>query len=103
MRRIFFLAITLALLATGALALSLPHAKPDPLPAQPGMSTPRAPRCAVPLQEGCMRMQSSCRMACPPMYSTSPSAPAFTPTNRAQCTQQCLTQYQRCMVQYGCT
>ena len=33
MRRIFFLAITLALLATGALAQSLPGAKPDPLPA----------------------------------------------------------------------
>jgi hypothetical protein len=41
-------------------------------------------------------------MACPPLWSTNPSAPAFTTNDRAGCMQRCLTQYQACRTQYGC-
>jgi hypothetical protein len=47
-------------------------------------------------------MQSTCQVACPPMWSTNPSAPAFTPTDRAGCMQRCFHQYLACQRQYGC-
>jgi hypothetical protein len=47
-------------------------------------------------------MQSSCQMACPPLWSTNPAAPAFTTNDRAGCMQRCLTQYLSCQRQYGC-
>lgn len=99
----------LALLAAApALAQPLPTTKPPPLGAgaPPALAMPdqtgQAPRCAAPLAQGCLRMQSSCQMACPPMWSTNPSAPAFTPNDRAGCMQRCLTQYLNCRTQYGC-
>jgi len=89
-----------ALLAFAAPALG--QGKPEPLPAPGSVPAPAAQRCAAPLANGCLGMQSSCQVACPGMWSTNPSAPAFTPTDRAGCLQRCNQQYNRCMVQYGC-
>jgi len=36
------------------------------------------------------------------MWSTNPSAPAFTPTDRAGCLSRCGSQYRMCLIQYGC-
>jgi hypothetical protein len=102
------LALLALLAAAPALAQPLPSMKPPPLDAgaPPTLAMPdhaaQAPRCAAPLAQGCLRMQSSCQMACPPMWSTNPSAPAFTPNDRAGCMQRCLTQYLSCQRQYGC-
>ncbi len=102
------LAMLALLAAAPALAQPLPTMKPPPLGAvpPPALAMPdraaQAPRCAAPLAQGCLRMQSSCQVACPPMWSTNPSAPAFTPTDRAGCMQRCLTQYLNCRTQYGC-
>jgi hypothetical protein len=103
-----FLALLALLAAAPALAQPLPSLKPPPLGAgpPPALAMPdqaaQAPHCAAPLAQGCLRMQSSCQMACPPMWSTNPSAPAFTPNDRAGCMQRCLTQYLNCRTQYGC-
>jgi hypothetical protein len=59
--------------------------------------------CTAPLRQGCEAQQSSCRLACPPTWSTNPSAPAFTPTDRAGCTRQCLTRHLSCLRLYGCS
>lgn len=105
MRRTISLILVAMLLAGGAWAQG---GKPQAMPPQAG--APAAPqpapqtraRCAQPLMDGCMRMQASCRMACPGIYSTNPSAPAFTPTDRAGCTARCGNQYRMCLIQYGC-
>lgn len=95
-------AVFAALLALVAPAFA--QGKPEPLPPVGAAPAPAAagPRCAPPLASGCLGMQSSCQVACPGIWSTNPAAPAFTPTDRAGCLQRCLTQYNRCMVQYGC-
>jgi hypothetical protein len=59
-------------------------------------------RCAQPLANNCLTQQSSCQIACPPMWSTNPGAPAFTPTNRTSCMQQCRQRYLACMRLYNC-
>lgn len=115
MPRILFLIALL--LAAPALGQGWPSSKPPPLGAPDGgsqMPMPMAPgqgqapqagsaqRCAAPLAAGCQRMQSSCQVACPPMWSTNPNAPAFTPTDRAGCMQRCFHQYLACQRQYGC-
>lgn len=75
---------------------------------QAGAQPPRAiepsspANCAAPLRNGCEAQQSACRLACPPMWSTNPGAPAFTPTDRAGCTQQCFSRYLACLNLYGC-
>lgn len=107
------MAAAIALTSFGALAAGAPTTKPDPLPG-PGIAAPaphqaapqQAPssraRCAQPLMDGCMRMQSSCQMACPGLWSMNPSAPAFTPTDRAGCLARCGNNYRMCLIQYGC-
>lgn len=113
------LGLALMLIAGAVPALAQWSTKPEPLPPRGSSYAPqqapmapapsagpqqgqRPQRCAQPLADGCMRMQSSCQMACPGIWSSNPSAPAFTPTDRAGCMQRCLTQYQRCMTQYSC-
>jgi hypothetical protein len=104
------LSVLMLLWAGPVLAQPLPTAKPPPLgagaAAPPTMAAPgaapQAARCAAPLAQGCLRMQSTCQLACPPMWSTNPSAPAFTPTDRAGCMQRCLQQHLACQRQYGC-
>ncbi len=107
MRRILLLLLLFLACAGPALAQVYPSAKPPPLgaPMDPSQGPPPAEapgRCAAPLAAGCLRMQSSCQVACPPMWSMNPGAPAFTPTDRAGCMQRCLTQYLSCRQQYGC-
>ena len=58
--------------------------------------------CAAALRSGCERQQASCRIACPPQWSTNPNVPAFTPNDRAGCTSQCLHRYFACLRTYGC-
>ncbi|HEV7263324.1 MAG TPA: hypothetical protein VGN83_00155 [Falsiroseomonas sp.] len=88
---------------------SQPPAQQDGIAQPPGKPTQggrqgAAPRsCAAPLRQGCEAQQSSCRLACPPTWSTNPSAPAFTPTDRAGCTRQCLMRYMSCLRLYGCS
>lgn len=112
------LGLALMLVAGAMPALAQWSTKPEPLPPRgntyapqpapmapapsPGPQGQRPQRCAPPLADGCQRMQSSCQMACPGIWSSNPNAPAFTPTDRAGCMQRCLTQYQGCMTQYGC-
>ncbi|TCH99877.1 hypothetical protein EJV46_04215 [Roseococcus sp. SYP-B2431] len=68
-----------------------------------GAPAPGRPRsCAAPLRAGCEAMHGSCQLACPPMWSTNPGAPAFTPTNRAACLQRCLMSRSSCLRTYGC-
>lgn len=106
----FRILVLLSFLAAPAFGQGLPTRKPPPLGAgaPPPATTAPAPgpgaggRCAAPLAAGCLRMQSSCQLACPPMWSTNPSAPAFTPTDRAGCMQRCFHQYLACQRQYGC-
>jgi len=95
--------LILALTTGSALAQSLPSAKPPPLgaPAAPvpgsgGLS------CAAPLANACLTQQSACQMACPGMWSMNPSAPAFTPTDRAGCMAQCMHRYLACRRLHGC-
>ncbi|WP_426955638.1 hypothetical protein [Muricoccus radiodurans] len=82
---------------------------PAPMQARPQVpqQTPQSAQgraaCAAPLRQGCETMQASCRMACPPMWNPNPGAPAFTPTDRAGCTQQCFTRYLACLNLYGCS
>lgn len=110
MRR-FILPFALAMLIGAGAGAQVPQAaKPEPLPSSPGMASPapapQAPasraRCAQPLMDGCLRMQSSCQIACPGIWSMNPSAPAFTPTDRAGCLARCGSRYRMCMIQYGC-
>ncbi len=61
-----------------------------------------APRCAQPIANNCLAQQSACQVACPPLWSTNPNAPAFTPTDRAGCMGQCQQRYFSCMRLYGC-
>jgi hypothetical protein len=75
-----------------------PHRQPPLQP--PPASMPRS--CAQPLRRGCEAQQASCRIACPPMWSTNPGAPAFTLTDRAGCTQRCFSRYLSCLQLYGC-
>ncbi len=76
----------------------------QPGPAAPSPAQPQARQtCAPPLRQGCEAQQASCRMVCPPTWSTNPGAPAFTPNDRAGCTQQCLTRYFACLNLYGCS
>ncbi len=72
--------------------------KPAPQ-AAPG--TP-PPGCAAPLRSGCEAQAGSCRLGCPPQWSTDPRAPAFTPNDRAACTQRCLNRYLGCLQLHGC-
>ena len=72
----------------------------DPLAPKPPAG--RATSCAAPLRAGCERMHGSCQLACPPMWSTNPGAPAFTPTNRPACLQRCLMSRLSCLQTYGC-
>jgi hypothetical protein len=58
--------------------------------------------CAPALRSGCERQQASCRISCPPQWSTTPGAPAFTPNDRAGCTAQCLHRLFACLRTYGC-
>ncbi|MEO3471730.1 hypothetical protein AAFN86_07680 [Roseomonas sp. CAU 1739] len=97
------------LLATPALAQGLPTTKPPPLGApmnQPpplgAMPADPAPRCAAPLANACLAQQGACQVACPPMWSMNPAAPAFTPTDRAGCMQRCFQQYLSCRRLHGC-
>lgn len=91
--------------------------KPPPLPSVGDSVAPRppgtsqgngqgngqsAPRCAQPIANNCLAQQSGCQVACPPMWSTNPNAPAFTPTDRAGCMGQCQQRYFSCMRLYGC-
>ncbi|MBR0673290.1 hypothetical protein [Neoroseomonas soli] len=110
MLRILALALLVAAPAFGQV---LPTQKPPPLGAgavpPPAMAAPARPQapgsggsCAAPLAQGCLRMQSSCQMACPPQWSTNPSAPAFTTNDRAGCMQRCFQQYLSCQRTYGC-
>lgn len=103
--RSFIILLAALLLGSGALAQGMPQGKPPGIAApsaQPGQPPATRARCAQPLMNGCMRMQSSCQMACPGMWSTNPSAPAFTPTDRAGCMARCGNQYRMCLIQYGC-
>ncbi len=100
----------------GRMAPAEPGGKPPPLP--PAGSTgsaaaPRAPaappgngqappRCAQPIANNCLSQQSACQVACPPMWSMNPNAPAFTPTDRAGCMNQCMQRYLSCMRLYNC-
>ncbi len=90
--------------SVAAVAQGLPAGKPEPLPPAQSVAPQQEarPRCAQPLMDGCVRMQSSCQMACPGMWSTNPSARAFTPTDRAGCLARCGSQYRMCVIQYGC-
>jgi hypothetical protein len=107
--------------ATAAPARPQVGGKPPPLPSTGDNVAPRAPnsaqgnsqgnsqgngqpaqRCAQPIANNCLSQQSSCQVACPPMWSTNPSAPAFTPTDRAGCMRQCQQRYFSCMRLYGC-
>jgi len=92
----------LALLGPG---WAFAQGKEGPAPKAPaGRPAPRSPAaCAAPLRAGCERMHGACQLACPPMWSTSPQAPAFTPTNRAACLQQCLMRRLSCLQTYGCS
>ena len=95
------------LFACPALAQGLPTTKPPPLGAAmnqpPEAAQGEAPsRCAAPLANACLAQQGSCQVACPPMWSMNPSAPAFTPTNRAGCMQRCFHQYLSCRRLNGC-
>lgn len=95
------------LVCLGAMAQGMPGGKQGMGDAPPAAAAPQqAPvsraRCAQPLMEGCMRMQSSCQMACPGLWSRNPSAPAFAPTDRAGCLARCGSQHRMCMIQYGC-
>lgn len=108
----------LLLLATPVLAQGLPTTKPPPLGAplnqppplgapqgQPSAGTAQAepaPRCAAPLANACLSQQGACQVACPPMWSMNPGAPAFTPTDRAGCMQRCFQQYLSCRRLHGC-
>jgi hypothetical protein len=110
LRILFSALLGLSLLAGGALAQTAPWTGPKkgvrtaPLaaPATPQATPGQRQSCAAPLRAGCERMQASCRLACPPQWSTNPNAPAFTPNDRAGCTSQCMTRYLACMTQYGC-
>lgn len=110
MRRGIILLLVALSMGFGAMAQGLPTTKPAPLPgpsvaapqAQPAQPPATRARCAAPLEQGCLRMQSSCQLACPGIYSANPSAPAFTPTDRAGCLARCGSQYRMCMIQYGC-
>ena len=98
----------LFLLATPVLAQGLPTTKPPPLGAPQGQPSPGtaqaepAPRCAAPLANACLSQQGACQVACPPMWSMNPGAPAFTPTDRAGCMQRCFQQYLSCRRLHGC-
>ncbi|HWT10021.1 MAG TPA: hypothetical protein VN329_12720 [Roseomonas sp.] len=106
MRHILLL---LPLLAGPALAQGLPMAKPPPLgapmnqPPRPGpMPAEDPPRCPAPLANACLAQQGACQVACPPMWSMNPNAPAFTPTDRAGCMQRCFQAYLSCRRLHGC-
>lgn len=81
----------------------MPRAGAEQAPSRPTQPPPARVTCAPPLRQGCEARQASCRMACPPTWSTNPGAPAFTPNDRAGCTQQCLTRYFACLNLYGCS
>ncbi len=83
------------ILIIGLLALQPAAAKVGP-PADQA-STPAPQSCPVPLRQGCEAQQASCQMACPPLWSNNPAAPAFTTTNRAGCTRQCFNRYLSCL------
>lgn len=89
------LLLSLALLGpgTGFAQKEAPAAKPP---------AGRTTSCAAPLRAGCERMHGSCQLACPPMWSTNPGAPAFTPTDRPACLQRCLMSRLSCLRTYGC-
>ena len=103
LRRIMLL---LVLFAGPALAQPLPTTKPPPLgaPAEaaPAPSAGGGLICAAPLANACLAQQSACQVACPGMWSMNPSAPAFTPTDRAGCMQRCMNDYLACRRRNGC-
>lgn len=107
MRR--FLLLLLPLLTGPVLAQGLPMTKPPPLgapmnqPPRPGPMPAEPPaRCPAPLANACLAQQGACQVACPPMWSMNPNAPAFTPTDRAGCMQRCFQQYLACRNLHGC-
>lgn len=104
-----FRILMLLLLAVPAFGQGLPMSKPPPLGAaieQPQASGPAQAqppaRCPAVLANACLAQQGSCQVACPPMWSTNPGAPAFTPTNRAGCMQRCFHEYLSCRRMNGC-
>lgn len=82
--------------------LSLALLGPGSALAQKGAPSAGRATCAAPLRVGCERMHGSCQLACSPMWSTNPGAPAFTPTNRPACLQRCLMNRLSCLQTYGC-
>ena len=103
------LTLLMGLLAGSALAQPLPTTKPPPLGAPTAPMAPAAPGpasgglvCAAPLANACLTQQSACQMACPGIWSMNPNAPAFTPTDRAGCMQQCMHRYLACRRLHGC-
>ena len=119
------LALAMPVIATAAAQPGKPEAlppvgatpqfggKPAPLPPEGGSGETVAPpapqgggqalpRCPQPIANNCLTQQSSCQVACPPMWSTNPSAPAFTPTDRAGCMRQCQQRYLSCMRLFNC-
>ncbi|WP_198369216.1 hypothetical protein [Roseomonas rosulenta] len=101
-------AILLSLvLAPPALAQPLPTAKPPPLAQQapaapPGPAAAPGDRCPAQLANACLSQQGACQVACPPLWSPNPGAPAFTPTDRAGCMQQCFQRWLACRRLHGC-
>lgn len=95
------LLLGLALLGPGSALAQGKEAPAAKAPAErPGPGRPTS--CAAPLRAGCERMHGSCQLACPPMWSTTPGAPAFTPTDRPACLQRCLMNRLSCLRTYGC-
>lgn len=103
--------LLMLLFAAPALAQGLPMTKPPPLGAPMHQAPPSGPaptqaetppRCPAPLANACLAQQGSCQVACPPMWSMNPNAPAFTPTDRAGCMQRCFHQYLACRRLHGC-
>lgn len=103
LRRVLLL---LVLLASPALSQPLPVAKPPPLgaPTQSGQTGggSAGPTCIAPLANACLTQQSACQVACPGMWSTNPTAPAFTPTDRAGCMRRCFNEHLACRRRNGC-
>jgi hypothetical protein len=85
------------------------QAQPAPAPgyspapqAVPQSVPPARGRCAQSLANGCMRIQTTCQLGCPPLWRMNPSASAFTPTDRPQCLNRCLNQYRMCLTRVDC-
>ena len=97
-------AIVLVALLAWAVPFDGAVAAKEASPAKPPAQEQRpAQSCPQPLRNGCEAQQGACRLACPPIWSTNPGAPAFTPTDRAGCTRDCMMRYLSCLRLYGCS